>query len=789
MPPLVTLTLFFSFGIIVCRLAPLTFPFWLGAAVFALAVGLLCLSRTRRRGAVLALIALTFLGGGLRTSLALLPDSVLEPLAGSHVTLEGLVVRPPEESEAGTTYVLAVRLAGTGQNLLPARGLVLVRDLRPGQAPAYQYGDILRVRGVLARPRPAGNFGEFDYRSYLEQRGIAYTLPVYEPNGIERVGSGAGNRLAARLYAWREEFLKVAKLLPREEEALLLGIVFGGRRSLPGEVVDFFTASGTVHLLAVSGSHVGVVAALALGVTRLLRLPLLLQALTAAVAIGLYVFWTGAASSAVRAGLMFLLGLLGLVTGRPRNGLVALAAAALLILLFNPLLLFDIGFQLSFAATLGILWLTPPFLGLMPRRWTILTVPVVVSLAAQLMVWPLTAYYFSGVSPLGFLASLVALPVAGLALVLGVLGLLAGVLYLPLGKVVLGAAGLALLLLKAIARLFASLPFAYLYLKQPPSAFLVVYYLALLGLPWALGRWPYWPRLRRSVLVSAVTLLLIVAWRGTAFGPAPLSVDFLAVGQGDAILIRAPSGQAALIDVGPRQVLDGRVWDAGESIVLPYLRSQGVHRLEVLFLTHGDVDHAGGAPAVLAGLPVGAVIAPPGFDRTGPSTVLDQLREKGIPLYTASRGFKVNLGQGVELTVYGPPATLIASDNPENDNSLIIYLHYGASGFLFMGDAGETAEKALLAAGVPQPVQVLKVAHHGSAGGTGEELLEKTQPKIAVISVGKNNFGHPSPATVGRLMASGATVFRTDQVGQVRVLTDGKKIRVITRRKGGEDAP
>lgn len=789
MPPLVTLTLLFAFGIIVCRLAPLAFPFWLVAAVLALAVGFVCLARGKRQGAVLVLIVLTFFGGGLRTSLALLPDTALAPLAGSHVTLEGIVIRPAEESETGTTYVLAVRRAGTGENLFPARGLVLVRDLRPAREPPYQYGDILRVQGVLARPRPAGNFGELDYKSYLEQRGIAYTLPVYEPGALERLGGGAGNRLAAALYAWRGKFIKVAKLLPREEEALLLGIVFGERLSLPGEVVDLFTASGTVHLLAVSGSNVGLVAALALGGTRLLHFPLLLQALAAAAAVGLYVFWTGAAPSAVRAGLMFLLGLLGLMTGRPRNGLVALAAAALLILIFNPLLLFDVGFQLSFAATLGILWLTPPFLALVPRRWIFLAGPLVVSLAAQLMVWPLTAYYFSGVSPLGFLASLAALPVAGLALALGALGLLAGVLYLPLGKAVLGAAGLALVLLKAIARLFASLPFAYLYLKQPPLVFLAAYYFLLLGLPWALGRWPYWSGRRRSAVLCAVTLLLVVAWRGTAFGPPPLSVDFLSVGQGDAILIRAPSGQAALIDAGPRQVLDGRVWDAGESIVLPYLRSQGIHRLEVLFLTHGDGDHAGGAPAVLAGLPVGAVIAPPGFDRAGPSPVLDKVREKGIPLYTASRGFKVNLGQGVELTVYGPPARLLASDNPENDNSLIIYLRYGASGFLFMGDAGETAEKALLAAGVPQPVQVLKVAHHGSAGATGEELLEKTQPKIAVISVGKNNFGHPSPTTIGRLVAGGATVLRTDQVGQVRVLTDGKKMRVITRRKGGEDAP
>ncbi|BCV24547.1 DNA internalization-related competence protein ComEC/Rec2 [Gelria sp. Kuro-4] len=789
MPPLVTLTLLFIAGTVARVKLPFPSAVWLGAAALALVLGLFFLTRERRCSALIALLLLAFFSGGVRTSLALLPERSLAPLAGSHVTLEGVVVRPAEQGQAGTNYVLAVRLAGAGEALAPARGLVLVRDLRPPGRPVYAYGDVLRVKGVLARPRPAGNFGQFDYRAYLEQRGIAYTLPLYEPQAITRVAAGAGNPLAAGLYAWRERFTQVASLLGPREKALLLGIALGERRGLAPEVTDLFTASGTVHLLAVSGTHVALVAGLALGAARLLRLPPVLQGLLSALVVGLYAFWTGLPASALRAGLMFLLGFLGLLSGRPRNGLLALTAAALIILLVNPLLLFDIGFQLSFAAAGGIIWLTPPLLAARRQVPVWAAAPLAVSLAAQLAVWPLTAYYFSGVSLVGFLAGLVAVPLAGLALGLGLAGLLGGAVYLPAGKVVLGAAGLALALLTTVAQTFARLPLAYVYLKQPPLPFLTLYYLLLFALPWVLQHRQSWPRWRQVGALGVACLLLFLAWRGAGPGPAPLSVDFLDVGQGDAILIRSPSGEAALIDAGPRQAYEGRVWDAGESVVLPYLRAQGVHRLEVLFLTHGDADHAGGAPAILAGLPVGAVIAPPGFAQAGPPPVLSRLNDQGVPLYAGTRGLKVNLGAGVELTVYGPPGVPLASESPDNDNSLVLYLRYGNTGFLFMGDAGAAAEEALMEEGLPAPVDVLKVAHHGADTGTGEAFLHKVHPELAVISVGKNNFGHPSPATLARLTAAGTTVLRTDQVGQVRVLADGKRLRVFTRREGGEDKP
>jgi competence protein ComEC len=785
MPPLITLTLIFAAGIITAVHLALPVPLWLGTAGAIFIIGFYCLLARRRQGLILTLLLLTFLLGGLRAGLALLPEQTLAPFVGSEVLLEGVLVGEPQATASGSSYILKTRLAGRGEELTTVKGLVIVFDRRPLQEIEYSYGDLLRVKGTLLRPRPAANFGQFDYRAYLERRGIRYSLNVSPAGGPQKLGSGTGNVYLARLLSWRQRFVEIADNLAPEDAALLKGITLGERRGISAETIDLFTTSGTVHLLAVSGVHVGLVAALALGMARLLRLPFFLQTLVSAAAVTCYAAWTGFSASAMRAGVMFLLGLLGFATGRPKNAIVALSGAAFLLLCLNPMHLYDTSFQLSFAAAGGILWLAPC---LMERfkggRATWLWSPLIVSLAAQLAVWPLTAYYFSGVSLVGFLASLVAIPLAGWALGLGLMGLLSGAAFLPLGKVFLGAAAVLLRLLTYSADIFSRLPLAFVYMKQPPLLFLVPYYLALVGLPWTFQHSAKWSPLRRRAAVCAVLLILGLGWRGTGLVPQQLTVDFLSVGQGDAILIRSPSGQAALIDAGPRQAFGDRVYDAGESIVLPYLRSQGVHRLEILFLTHGDMDHAGGAPAVLTGLPVGAVIAPPNFAKEGPPLILSLLKERGLPLYSGSRGLKVDLGAGVEFVVYSPPEEPIVSASYENDNSLVIGVHYGDNSFLFMGDAGGRAEELLLRHGVLFDTDVLKVAHHGAASATGSEFLNVVQPELAVISVGNNNFGHPNPETVGRLFSSGATVLRTDQVGQVRVLADGERLRVMTRAGG-----
>jgi competence protein ComEC len=774
MPALISLSLLFAVGIIISPQLPLTW--WLILGLAGLVVGFLAAARNKRQLVSVAILLLAFVAGALRLSLVSVQPDQMASLNDRIVTVEGIVVREGESTFAGITYILATQRIGEAE-LQPASGQVLLRDLRPA-GETYFYGDLIRVRGKLVKPQGAANFGQFDYRAYLERRGIKYQLAVTSPEDIRRLGENRGNPLVAYLLEARERYLQVIDVLPSLDAALLKALTLGERSMLAPEIVDFFTASGTVHLMAVSGVHVGIVAALVLGLGRLLRFPFWLQGLAAGLIVIVYVVWTGLTASAMRAGIMFLLGLLGALTGRKRNSLVALAAAAGILLLINPLNLYDTGFQLSFAAAAGILYLVPIMMNtihLKLKRWV---APFLTTVAAQLGTWPLTAYYFSGVSVVGFIASFFAIPLASLALILGLLGLLVGAWYLPVGQVLLGAAGLALVVLTFVARLFAQLPGAFVHMKRPPVVFMIVYYVLLFAAPFFFqatkekGRW------RRIFVVVVALCLLAFCWRGSV-SPV-LTVDFLAVGQGDAILVKSPSGQAVLIDTGQRHNFGGTVWDAGEKILLPYLRSQGIHRLELVFFTHGDTDHVGGGPAILNALPVGAAIIPATFGGGGADLIKKEAVERGIPLYPATNGLKVDLGSDVHVTVLSPPAESISSDNPDNDNSLVLYLSYGNSGFLFTGDAGWPAEQYLLKCGFPGPVHVLKVAHHGAVTGTTDEFLAKIKPELAIISVGKNNFGHPSPQTMERLVSNGVEVLRTDQAGQVRIESDGRMLQVKT---------
>ena len=652
MPALISITLLFAAGIVTSHHLP--FSWWLMLAVAALVFGFLVAMRNNRKAVSIIILLLAFLAGALRLALLDVHLDELELYVDKVITVEGTVVREAEPAMAGTSYVLAVRLAGDTK-LQPLKGRVLLRDLRP-EGETYYYGDLVRVRGKLVRPQGAANFGQFDYRAYLERRGIHNQMAVFEEGSIEKIAGDTGNPILNHIFEVRRRYVKVADILPPTEAALLRALTLGERYMISPEIVDLFTASGTVHLMAVSGVHVGLVAALVLGLGRLLRFPFLLQGILTALTISLYVIWTGFTPSAIRAGIMFMLGLLGLATGRPKNSLVALAAAALILLIANPLNLFDMGFQLSFAATLGILYFGSQLI-VSDSKWRRWCTPVIVSLAAQACTWPLTAYYFSGVSLVGFLASVAAIPVASLALTFGLIGLVIGAWYLPAGKILLGVAGMALVVLTSLARFFARLPWAFVYIRRPSVVFIAIYYLAIFTAPYFLRAGSGKIRLRRWLFVGLTLVLLVVSWRGP--GSSTLIVDFLAVGQGDAILIRSPSGQAALIDAGPRLSMEKSVWDAGEKILLPYLRAQGVHRLELVFFTHGDMDHTGGGAAIISGVPVGAVIAPANFDGIGADLIRGELEQRGVPLYNGTRGLRVDLGAGVEVMVLSPPVETI----------------------------------------------------------------------------------------------------------------------------------
>ncbi|MGH2348292.1 MAG: DNA internalization-related competence protein ComEC/Rec2, partial [bacterium] len=538
------------------------------------------------------------------------------------------------------------------------------------------------------------------------------------------------------------------------------------------------------HVLVVSGAQVALVVGTILWVGRFVRAPPRPAAVTAAGAVAFFALMTGWVPSVGRATVMALVGVAASLLRRDRDAYTSLAAAALVLLIAEPALLADLGFQLSFAATWGLLYVAPALAGriMVGPRW--LRSLLSMTAGAQLAVLPLLAYHVGRISIAGFVANLLVVPIVGVLVPVGFAA--AG---LGLAAPALGGAALAILrpvlgLLISTAELFGRAPGATVAVLPPDVLTTAAMYAVLIGLTEAVRGAIRVTKMR--VLTGGCAVLAAMLWMQAATAsPGRLVITVLDVGQGDAILIQTPGGAAMLIDGGGD--LEGRPtgYDIGEQRVVPALRRLGVRALDVVALSHPHEDHAGGLVAVLKNFRVGLVLDA-GVPHPAPGYValLRWIERTHIPYRLARRGMRLDLGDGVSVTVLHPEEPLLVGTGSDaNLNSVVLRVTYGDVDALFLGDLEAPIEWKLLADGDDLRSAVLKVGHHGSATSTTPEFLEAVRPAVAVISVGAwNPFGHPHRRTLDALDDAAASVYRTDHHGAVTVTTDGTRLWVRTVR-------
>ena len=546
---------------------------------------------------------------------------------------------------------------------------------------------------------------------------------------------------------------------------LVEAMVLGRRADLDPDVREQFIGGGLAHLLAISGLHVGIITAWLRWLVGMIAGPRAGWQVSA-LAAWLYVALLGFPAPATRAATFIALATLGRMRERRPPSSAVIAVSVLVVLSFDPNAVRSVGAWLSVAAVAGSS--LAPRIARLDRRGSKLARLAVVSLGATLATAPITAYSFGSVAPIGVVANLVAVPLAGVAVPAVFASLFAGA-FMAVG------AGLALTLLERVARLAAHVPWGHL--EGDPGWAFAVPWIGLLGVVlWATWRRPSFGTTRRRLaLALALSSWGLVAWPAAAGDRdnGRLAIHVLAVGQGDAMALRTPRGRWILIDGGPRFGQS----DAGRSTVLPFLRRRGVRRLDAVFVSHGDADHLGGLPTVI--------------EHTEPALVIEPGQALGTALYMEFLGV-VDAAAGewrvaragdtvvidsVTIAVLHPSAEWMSRQISANENSLILHVRYGNFDALFTGDAGWPAESAL-ATSLPR-VDLLKVGHHGSAGSTSNVLLDAVRPKVAVISVGSNRFGHPTRSVLRRLQENRVALYRTDQGGTVTIRTDGSYFEVV----------
>jgi competence protein ComEC len=695
-----------------------------------------------------------------------------------------------------------------------------VLELRPPDAPERVWaslprypqvapGDVVRFGGALEAAPTDDGFGQFLVRS-----GIGYTTLARE---LERLGAD-GTPLAELEQVRRGAAAAISAVLPEPQAGLASAMSIGLRDLVSRDVSNDFRISGLSHVVAISGWHIAMLGAVVAGMLgRFGRRPRTAVVLLAIVA---YALFAGASPSILRAAVMASVVLLARESGRRGSASAGLALTVAAMLVVDPATISDVGFQLSAAATAGLLvW------GTRCRDWLQTRLPkrtpgwllesLAVSSAAQVATLPLVLLHFGSLSLVSPLANLLIAPLVAPAMLVTAVAFGSGVLiglgapallFAPLalvGSLVIGAT-------IAIAHFCASLPMANVVLAEPLNLLAAGACVAIVGwlvrprrvrgpAPTILQIAPITSTTREKSasahpshsLAAAAAIVTLAILLVAANGSRPdgrLHITVLDVGQGDAILLQGPSGGRALVDTGPDpdrlvSLLDQRIpaWD---------------RRLDLVVLTHPHEDHVAGLAAVMDRYSI-KEIAEPGMIGPGPGDAAyrRRLAELGRQSRILAAGDAVWL-DGIRMDVDWPLPDTVPLNPPDtgtgiNNVSIVLDLHFGSRRVVLAGDVEQQIDQQLLAEGIARdqrPLDLLKVAHHGSGTATTDAFVEQMHPRVAVVSAGWGNpYGHPSPQTVARLAASGAKVYRTDLDGSVEISTNGTDL--VANSSGGRPHP
>ncbi|KAB2952302.1 DNA internalization-related competence protein ComEC/Rec2 [Heliorestis acidaminivorans] len=679
-------------------------------------------------------------------------------------------------------------------------------------------GEKLSLSGQLYIPNQRRNPGSFDYQAYLWRQGISREMTLRSADDIVFLESSEGKKILEiignRAHSLREKMVAFVKSYATPTaSAVIAGIIFGGQDQLTEEDREVFRITGVAHAFAVSGTAVGVLAGTVMVLLRGWRqwqLPIWTSIIITTTVLMFYGFMTAFPPSVQRAILMALGGLIAYGIQRKVDPPTILAAAALTILLYNPLMISDIGFQMSFGATWGILYFLPLFHQWMNRSSLslYLKAPLAVlalSLSAQLAVAPLTIYYFNMLSLSGFVANLLAGLFIALIVIFGFVIFVLIFIWETGASWLLASLSLVVEAVTRILRQLATVPGSALTVATPSPLLILAYYMALI-----LGREVFLNnlspkilcRLQKSFLPASALFLSFIVLT-SFFTAATVKVTFIDVGQGDSILIETPQGKRILIDApGPvnfpqRQREEqsresfwtthstARPYDPGEKILATYFRHKGVGHLDLVINTHADQDHIGGLLYLAQNFSIGQlVLSPPPKEVVAYEELKNIAELRNIPIWESPvTGKDISPDRKIALTVLYPLANTQA--DKINDSSIVLMLQYDQVKMLFTGDLEVEGQEALTSLAerklIDLAAHVVKIPHHGSKY-FNSTFVEETKAEIAVITVGRNNFGHPSPQAIEAWTSLGADLFRTDQHGAVLIESDGQRLWYQTVR-------
>ncbi len=768
-----------------------------GVACASAVLGALAFTAVARPPLVVALqdfgaLAVDALPGRAPESAA---DEAADTASAAAVRLEGTLTTDAAPLGRGVLLRLQVTRLWAGPCACPLvthGGVVatVAGDLALAHLGEWRAGRRVRMTATVRRPRLFRNLGSPDARAELVRRRAALVASVKSALLVEVVARGSiASEVAAAIRARARAALRRAAG-PGGAEAAAIGtaVLVGDRAGLDVALQQQLQRAGTYHVIAISGGNIALFTVVVLAVARILTRRHRRGLLAAGVVLVAYAAVVGGGASVLRATGMALVGMAAQALDQRGAALNVLALTAGVLLAVDPVLAFDVGFWLTTAATAGImLGLPPPAVGESRlRAWT--RTLLLTSVWAELALLPIVAGVFQQVTLAGLVLSAVAIPGMAVAQLAGagavVVDMVAPVLLPVFGLALRGGSALV----TESARLTDLVPWASWRVPPPGPGAVVVYYGVLAAWLWA--RHPLRDTLRAARVrgFTRVALPAVVVWVAVApvslvaWPTGDLRVTTFDVGQGDAMLVQFPNGRRLLVDAAG-VAGDGR--DLGERVVGPALRARGIRQVDYLLVTHADADHIGGAVSLVrefAPREVWTGIPVEGDAATAALREAADAARAGWRRLAAGAAVEI---AGVVVQVLHPAPADWERQRVRNDDSVVVAVTLDGVRLVLTGDIGAAVEPDVGGAAEREgaargaSITVLKVAHHGSAGGTTSAFLAQLSPVVALVSAGAGNpFGHPAMAVLERLRAVGADVWRTDRDGEITVRTDGRAVEV-----------
>ncbi|HAX61419.1 MAG TPA: DNA internalization-related competence protein ComEC/Rec2 [Elusimicrobia bacterium] len=673
---------------------------------------------------------------------------------GDIAVITGKIISEPEESNSKTSFILkTIKINGTD-----TKGNVLVNYY--AEENNFSYGDIVEITGKFFRPDTPSVPGTFDYKKYLFRKRIYALLSVFHKNDIRIIDKKPFfiRQLSLKL---RQQILDAyEKNLHPSQAAVLSGITIGEKSGLTTYIQKIFIDAGVMHVLVVSGSNVAFVSIIFFWIFRsILRLKKKISLGLLIPIILLYAMITGANPPVLRATIMTLIVIFALLLSRNADVYQGIFLAAFIILIYNPLTLFEAGFQMSFAATLGIIYFFPIFqsalkIHKLPKFFNWLISVFLASLSAQIAILPLMAYYFNKVSIIALVSNLVILPMIGISLGAGFALYFASLIGTQLLFIVSKLTGGVVSLITYLVDMFANVPYSTIRIPTPSIYFILLFYIIVVGLPKIKNY--IWKRV--IILSFGILILLpVLNYFSKNAGAKNLEITFIDVGLGDAVYCRFPDGSNMLIDGGGDW---GAKYDIGETVVSPFLWNKGVTKIDTVILTHPHLNHYQGFIAVCNNFKVKKFITTGEISKEDEYLELMKiLRKKKIITEKISAGVHFNIGN-ISVDVLNPEKILPDTD----DNSIVMKLSYNDFSILFCGDITRKIQNILTSKNVASTV--LFVPSHGKKRLLLDFLL-KISPEYAIIST-------DMPASKVLEQLNWCKLFATSASGTLTVYTDGR---------------